>query len=278
MELDDYRAANLANWNERVAGHTAPDGYNLAALIDDPDYISGVVAFDRKEYHAVFGEVPGATLLHSQCHIGSDTLSWAKLGAKVTGLDFSAPALASARQTAAKLGVDARFVETEFYDAPNHIAEQFDLVYYSVGARNWLPDLVEWGKIVAGFTKPGGRFYVREGHPMLMTLDDERNDDELVVTYPYFGSDKPQRWEHTESYAGSASLKNAVNYEWMHPISEVIMALINAGLVIDDVREHTHLDWEFFAFMERDGMWFRLPEHQRRLVPLQYSILAHKPG
>ena len=113
MTLDEYRAANLANWNERVAGHVGPGGYNLTDLLEDPAYVSDVVDFDRD----VFGDVTGKTLLHSQCHIGTDTLSWAKLGARVTGLDFSSEALAVARDLAARGGWDATFVETEFSDA-----------------------------------------------------------------------------------------------------------------------------------------------------------------
>ena len=226
-----------------------------------------------------FGAVDGRTLLHSQCHIGTDTLSWARLGASVTGLDFSPAALASARDTAGRMGIDATFVETEFYDAPDHIHEQFDCVYTSVGAINWLPDIVEWGHVLAGFVKPGGQFYIREGHPMLMALDDERDDDLLVVRYPYFRSGgEPLKSDDSESYAGSATLENTVNYEWPHPVSAVVMALINAGLVIDELRELTHLDWPYFSFMEAEGERWYLPADRRLQVPLQFSIRAHKPG
>lgn len=275
MPIDEHRAANLANWNERVAGHIADDGYDIAPLVADPDFITDVVAFDRD----VFGDVSGKTLLHSQCHVGTDTVSWAKLGARVTGLDFSPTALDAARSIAERVGVDATFVETELYDAPAHIDEQFDCVYTGVGAINWLPDLATWGRIMAGFMKPGGRFSIREMHPMLATLDDEREDEELVVRYRYFGSEQPLRWESAQSYSGSATLTNTVHYEWSHSIAEVVMALIDAGLVIDELRELTHLDWPFLHFMEGEGMGHRwyLPEDRRLLVPLQYSIRAHKP-
>ncbi|MEO0493269.1 MAG: class I SAM-dependent methyltransferase [Actinomycetota bacterium] len=274
MPIDEHRAANLANWNERVAGHTAADGYGIAALVADPDHVSDVVAFDRD----VFGDVTGKTLLHSQCHIGTDTVSWAKLGATVTGLDFSPTALDAARSLAERVGVDATFVETELYDAPTHIDEQFDCVYTSVGAINWLPDIAEWGRIMADFVAPGGSFYIRDGHPMLGTLDDERNDHALVVEYPYFTTDEPLRWESDESYTGSAKLEHTVNYEWNHSIAEVVMALIDAGLVLDELRELTHLDWQFFPFMEAEGERWYLPEERRLHLPLQFSIRAHKPA
>jgi hypothetical protein len=115
---------------------------------------------------------------------------------------------------------------------------------------------------------------------MLMALDDGRDDDLLVVRYPYFASGgEPLKWEDAGSYAGSATLENTVNYEWTHPVSSVVMALIDAGLVIDEFRELTHLDWQFFPFMETtDGERYVMPEPQRALVPLQFSILAHKPA
>jgi len=273
MELDAYRAANLANWNERVAGHMAPDGYGVDGFIADPERITNVVRFDS----AVLGDVTGQTLLHSQCHIGTDTLSWAKLGARVTGLDFSADAVAAATTIASRLGLDATFVECELYDAPNHIDGQFDIVYTGVGALNWLPDIARWGQIMADFVRPGGRFYVREGHPMLAALDDERTDRELVVGYRYFDTGEPQHWEDTESYLGSARLENADIYEWPHPISEVVNSLIDAGLVIERMEEHRFLDWRFFHFMEEVDGAFVLPEDLRDRVPLQYSILTSKP-
>ena len=273
MPLDEYRSANLANWNERVAGHMAPDGYGVDRFIEDPEAISEVVRFDAE----VLGDVTGKTLLHSQCHIGTDTLSWAKLGAAVTGLDFSPAAIAAARDIAERLGIDATFVETELYEAPGHIDAQFDIVYTGVGAINWLPDIVEWGRILADFVAPGGTFYIREGHPMMSALDDERTDRELVVAYRYFDNAEPQHWVNTESYLGSARLESSDIYEWPHSISDVVNSLIGAGLVIEHLDELKHLDWRFFHFMEEVDGVFVLPDDLRDRVPLQYSILAKKP-
>lgn len=272
MELDAHRAANLANWNERVAGHMAPDGYGVGEFVADPDRITGVVRFDS----AVLGDVTDLTLLHPQCHIGTDTLSWAKLGARVTGFDFSPAAIGAARDLTHRLGLDATFAECELYASPDSIDGQFDIVYTGVGAINWLPDIAAWGRIMAGFVRPGGRFYIREGHPMMNALDDFRDDRELVVGYRYFDNGEPQRWVSDESYLGSATLENAETYEWPHPISDVVNSLIDAGLVIQRLDEHKHLDWRFFHFMEETDEGFVLPEDLRDRVPLQYSILATK--
>lgn len=274
MPLDEHRKANLANWDERVAGHIAPDGYDIESLVRDPDAISSVVRFDRD----AIGDVAGKTLLHSQCHIGTDTLSWAKLGATVTGIDFSPAAIAAARDIASRMGADATFIETEFYDAPKHIHEQFDVVYTSVGAICWLPDIDRWGEIVAGFVKPGGTFYIRDSHPMLMTLDDNRTDEEMVVTYNYFFTPEPQSFPDSESYAGSAKIDNVDSYEWSHTLADVMNALISAGLRIERVEELQHLDWEFMPWMEKIGDTYVLPESHRNKMPTQFSIRATKPS
>ena len=272
MPIDEYRQANLDNWNERVLIHTAPDGYPIDRLVRDPSAVSTIVEFDK----AYVGDVAGKTLLHLQCHIGTDTLSWAKLGATVTGLDFSPPALEHCRELADRLGIKAQFVEPEIYDAPDHLSTEFDIVYTSVGAISWLPDIREWARIVAGYVKPGGVFYIRDGHPMLMTLDDEREDDELVVVHPYFETRNPVAWDEDTSYVGSGQIQNTRTYDWNHGLGETITALIDAGLVIERVDEHRGLDWKYKESMSELNDRFYLPEQQRDLVPLEFSILATK--
>jgi len=207
MALDRFRTANLANWDERVAGHTGPDGYNIDELVTDPDYITAVVRFDEPTLSAAVGSLTGKTLLHSQCHIGTDTMSWAKLGAQVTGIDFSPKALTAARGIADRLGIDATFVETELYDAPQNLTGEFDIVYTSVGTICWLPDLPGWAEVLAGFLRPGGTFYIRDSHPALMIYDDERDDRELVPAYPYFRATRDRRpWRTPMATSGPTRL------------------------------------------------------------------------
>lgn len=273
--MHEYRETNLANWDERVAGHMAPDGYGVDGFVDNPEWITPVVRHDAEK----LGSVSGLSLLHSQCHIGTDTLSWARLGATVTGLDFSPKAIAAARSLADRMDVDATFVETDLYDAPTHISETFDVVYTSVGAICWMPDLAAWADVMASFVKPGGRFWIRDSHPALMALDDTRDDEQLVVRFPYFHQDEPIKFPDTESYAGSATLTNTDSYSWAHSIADIIGAVMDAGLVLDRFEEYHHLDWPFLSFMERteDDTWV-LPEAVRDNVPMQFSVLAHKPA
>jgi SAM-dependent methyltransferase len=269
MPLDEHRAANLANWEDRVPIHLGEGGYPVDAIATDPGRLSDVVEYDRR----FVGNVAGKTLLHPQCHIGTDTLSWAKLGATVTGIDFSPSALDAARNLAARLGIEATFIESELYESPRNLRGTFDIVYTGVGAVCWLPDIGRWADVMAGFTKPGGRFYIRDGHPMLNALE-EREDDQLVVTETYFETEIPQTWDEPRTYAGEGTLANTVTYEWNHGIGEIITALVRAGFRIDHVGEHKTLDWKALPHMiEVDGRWM-LPESQRDKLPLAFSIQA----
>ena len=140
------------------------------------------------------GDVAGKSLLHLQCHFGLDTMSWARLGAKATGVDFSEPAIALARSLSDELAIDVRFVHSNVYDLPENLEGRFDIVFTSYGAVNWLPDLAGWARVVSHFLKPGGTFYVIDGHPFTWGLDDE-NPDDIIIRYPYFRSDEPLKFE-----------------------------------------------------------------------------------
>ena len=141
-----------------------------------------MVSYDR----SALGDLTGLDAVHLQCHIGTDTVSLARLGARVTGVDFSPGALAVAASSRRECRIDARFVESELYAVPEVLDAEFDLVYTGVGALNWLPDIAGWARVVAGLLRPGGRLYLRDAHPMLLTMDYQRTDDLLSVVEPYF--------------------------------------------------------------------------------------------
>ncbi len=190
MQLDKYRAANLENWNDRVAIHWNSDGYKTQLFIDDPEYVSAAIRFDRNR--AELGDVSGKSLLHLQCHIGTDTLSWARSGAVVTGVDFSEPAIEAAKRLSAESGTPGEFFVAELYDSPDVLQDRyFDIVYTGLGAICWLPDIDGWAKVVAHFLKPGGTFYILEGHPMMWSVSDKDNGDQIVLDWPYFGAAGP---------------------------------------------------------------------------------------
>jgi len=154
------------------------------------------------------------------------------------------------------------------------------VVYTGVGAINWLRDIAAWGGVVAAMLKPGGVFYMREGHPSLWSLRfpiDNPQDETLVVEYPYFEVADPLVWDEEVSYLGTAKITNTRTYEWNHGIGEILTALLGQGLEIELFEEHRFLEWKGLHHMveDDDGRW-RLPEHQRQLSPLMYSLRAKK--
>ncbi|MCB2222862.1 MAG: methyltransferase [Actinobacteria bacterium] len=274
--MDAHREANRRNWDDRVPIHLGSEEYAVERFVADPGHLSSVVEFDRE----VLGDVAGLRLLHLQCHFGKDTLSWARLGAEVTGVDFSERAVAEARRLAERSGVPGRFVTAEVYDAGEALAgERFDVVYTGVGAINWLPDIAGWARVAAGLLDPGGRLYVREGHPVLWSLDWREDDDELSIRFPYFETRDPVEWVEDHTYAGEGTLANPTQYEWNHGIGEIVTAVLDAGLEVRMLREHRELEWQGLPHMEEgpDGRW-RLPPAQRDLVPLMFSLLAVRPA
>jgi SAM-dependent methyltransferase len=279
MPLDDYRRANRANWSERVAGHWDSEMYDVERFIAEPDRLASTVEFEIP----YMGDVRDKRLVHLQCHFGKDTLSWARLGAEVTGVDFSEEAVAAARRLSEESKTPGRFVVSELYDAPETLdGERFDIVYTGVGAINWLPDIAEWGRVVSRLLVPGGTFFIREGHPVLWSLrfpEEDPHDETLVIEYPYFETEDPIIWDDEESYAGTAQITNTRTYEWNHGLGEVVMALLDAGLELELLEEHRFLEWPGQHHMAEDetGRW-RLPEHQRDMVPLMYSLRARKPA
>jgi SAM-dependent methyltransferase len=221
----------------------------------------------------------GKRLLHLQCHFGIDTLSWARLGADVTGVDFSERAIVAARRLSGESGVPGRFLVAELYDSPNVLRERFDVVYTGVGAINWLPDIAGWAEVVSGFLEEGGTFLMREAHPVLQALDWQEADTDLVIRYPYFETARPTRWEEPNTYAGEGVLDHPVHYEWNHGLGEVVTALLGAGLELRSLEEHRFLEWQGTPHMVlgTDGLW-RLPAGQEDLVPLMYTVVATRPG
>jgi len=157
--MEGYRTINRVNWDERVPAHAASPDYDVAKFVSDPEFLSKVVAFDLP----LLGDITGARGAHLQCHIGTDTVSLARLGAHMTGLDFSPAALAQARSLAAGAGAEVEFVEAELHQAPEVLGEgDFDLVFTGVGALCWLPSIRDWAAVVAALLRPGGRLFLRE--------------------------------------------------------------------------------------------------------------------
>ena len=270
MSNADSFALNHAWWNGVVETHMKSPSYLTQAFREGGDTLHPIES-------AEIGDVRGKTLVHLQCHFGLDTLSLARRGARVTGLDFSANALAQARALAKDTGIDARFVESNVYDAPSALGDSYDIAYVTWGAINWLPDLHRWARVVASVLNPGGFLYLLEGHPAALMLGQKTKDEPLTPGWAYFAHEGPQVFDEEGTYADrGAKLAHTVTHEWAHPISEILSALIEAGLRIEMFHEHDRLAWQLWPSLEYDGnRMYRLPEGKLRL-PLSFSLRARK--
>lgn len=273
---DNYQDVNRAAWDERAAAHAASPDYRFEQFRTDPTYLSDVVRFDLPR----LGSIAGLRGVHLQCHIGTDTIALARLGAQMTGLDFSSASLAEARRLAAELGHDIDFVEAELYAATDALEQgSFDLVFTGIGALGWLPDITRWAAVVAGLLAPGGRLFLREGHPILFALADPRPDGLLVVEYPYFEHAEPSVWDEPGTYVETdTEFQHTLTHEWNHGMGEIVTALLSAGLTITALEEHDSVPWNALeGYMELlpDGE-YRLTDRPGRL-PLSYTLQAVKP-
>jgi SAM-dependent methyltransferase len=273
--VDDYAAINMANWDERVPAHAASPDYHVADFVADPEFLSKVVRFDRPR----LGDLSGLRGVHLQCHIGTDTISLTRLGASMTGLDFSGPAVRQARDLAAKTGADAVFVESDVYAAAEVLGrESFDLVYTGIGALCWLPSVSRWAKVVAGLLRPGGRLFIREGHPMLWAMQDGRDDDLLVASYPYFEIAEPLVIDEGGTYVETdVEFTATLTHEWNHGLGDIVTALLDAGLTITELAEHDSVPWNALpGLMEKTDLdeW-RLIRQPERLAA-SYTLQATK--
>ncbi|MEO1091450.1 MAG: class I SAM-dependent methyltransferase [Pseudomonadota bacterium] len=262
---------NRANWDERVAIHLADrtGAYGVARFLAGEETLHAIEA-------AELPDLRGLRVSHLQCHFGLDSLNLARRGARVTGLDYSAPAIAAARELATRADLDVRFVEGPVERAPALIGAPADLVYVTWGAINWLPDLHLWARAVADCLVPGGRLYLAEGHPAVLAL--EEVDGRLVATYDVpTPCDSPLTFDEATTYTGDATeIVNRRTFEWIHGFDRLFGALIAAGLRVDWFREHDRLVWRLFPMMvSDDDRHYQLPPGQPR-VPLAFSLMATK--
>jgi len=274
---DDYLEVNLRNWNERVPAHAKATSYAVARFAEDPDFLSEVVRFDLPR----LGDVSGLEGVHLQCHMGTDTVSLARLGARMTGLDFSEPALEVARGLAASTGHDVTFVHSDVYRAVEVLGgERFDLVYTGVGALCWLPSVRRWAGVVSGLLRPGGRLFIREGHPMLWALDHQSHEGEIRLRFDYFEKDEPDVMDDPGTYVDTdQKFEHVVTHTWNRGFGEIITALMDTGMRLTSLEEHDSAPWQaieggVMAPADEHGE-HRLKERPARL-PQTYTLQAVK--
>jgi SAM-dependent methyltransferase len=278
-ETRDHAASFAANeelWNAWTALHASGGYYDLEG------FKAGGVRIRPYEIELI-GDVTGKTLLHLQCHFGIDTLSWARLGARVTGADLSPDAIELAKSLADELSFpEARFVRSNLYDLPDALDGTFDIVYTSRGVLGWLPDIRAWARVVAHFLAPGGTFFITEAHPVVQAFENEGVEPgELRLTYPYWEHREPLTFAVKGSYADpNADVGDLTEHGWDHGLGEIVTALIDAGLRIEKLIEHPFLEWKVDFLVEDEAVPDRwvLPPGTAGELPLMFTLLATKPA
>jgi 2-polyprenyl-3-methyl-5-hydroxy-6-metoxy-1,4-benzoquinol methylase len=267
--MESYFAVNQDLWNLRTPYHVASEFYNVAEFKAGRDSIDPITL-------AALGDLSGKSLLHLQCHFGLDTLSWSRRGATVTGADFSEEAIKTARDLAKELNLSATFIQANLYDLPQHLSEEFDVIFTSHGVLCWLPDLQKWADVISYFLKPKGIFYIIEIHPFALLFDKESKNKELRLRERYFRGDAPLCRKEQGSYALRSAPIAGVSYQWFHRLEHIIGALLKAGLNIISYEEYPFMTWEFFPSMEQrpEGLW-QLSSNSA-YIPLMFSLQATK--
>lgn len=250
----DYLEINRAAWDRKVGLHVASDFYNVDG------FLSGESSLREIEL-AEFPDVQGKTLLHLQCHFGLDTLSWARKGAIVSGVDISPVAIEKANELKEKANLDARFICSDIYGFSESVSEAYDIVFTSYGALNWLPDLTKWARTISKSLKPGGQFYMVEFHPAF----------DLVSGYSYFNLGEPDI-EEGGTYTENSKDELSTMMTWSHSISEVLNALVNAGIQVNQFNEYPFSPYNCFeGLVEREKGRFYV-DGSKHDVPLIYSV------
>jgi 2-polyprenyl-3-methyl-5-hydroxy-6-metoxy-1,4-benzoquinol methylase len=259
---EKYIDLNRTNWNNRVAGHLTSDFYEMDV------FRAGKSSLKEIEL-ALLGDIEGKSVLHLQCHFGQDTLSLARMGAQVTGIDFSDKAIQEAQKLAEELSIDASFICCDVYSAPEYLNEKFDIVYTTYGTIGWLPDIAKWAEVIAHFLKPNGKLIFVDFHPVVWMFDDNFTH----VAYNYF-QESPIVEDVSSSYADKEIQITDTTITWNHGLSEVFQALQNAGLTIDHFSEYPFSPYDCLNdLIEVEPNRFQV-KHLVNKIPMVYALTA----
>jgi 2-polyprenyl-3-methyl-5-hydroxy-6-metoxy-1,4-benzoquinol methylase len=265
MNTNDYIEQNKASWNGKAELHFHSEFYNTPAFIDGKNTLNEIEL-------NLLGDVSGKKILHLQCHFGQDTLSLQRLGASVTGVDFSEAAIEKANLLNNQLGLNANFICCDLYSLPQHLQnEQFDIVFTSYGTIGWLPDIDKWASIVEQYLKPDGKFVFAEFHPIIWMYD----NDFTKITYSYFRDEAIVETE-SGSYASRESGEPFTTITWNHSIGEVVTALVKQGLKISALQEYDYSPYNCFSFAEESEPGKYRIKGMQNFVPMVYSLVASR--
>ena len=268
-KINDQEAEqqNLKYWNEIAPIHY--ESYDIESLRQGKSHIDKI---QQRELYPIQDK----TLLHLQCHIGTDSLSLARDGAVVTGIDFSAKSIEIANQLKEELDIPATFIHSNVYDLKEKLDQKFDIVYTSQGVLAWLKDLQKWAATIVHFLKEGGTFYIMEIHPLYYIFDlDARK--EIQIQYPYFHQKHPTFWdEEIGDYSARDYVSQNKTYEWTWSMSDILNALIQSGLTIEFLNEYDKLFYRGLEGMEQvEKGWWIHPKY-KGMIPFTFTLKATK--
>ena len=268
MDIDKVFETNLKRWNELVKINANSKSYDL------PSFKNGKTSLFPLEIEEL-GNVKGKSLLHLQCHFGMDTLSWARMGAEVTGVDFSEEAITLAKRLSEELKIPAEFIQSNIYHIPSILSKKYDIVFTSYGVLCWLPDLIKWAEIIDYCLKPGGTFYVIDSHPFGFLIDE--NSEDVKIGYNYFTHGEVFKFDDETTYVDTdLKIKNTITYEFFHTMGDILNSIIKIGLEIEFLHEFPFCFFQFHPDMKKreDGYWeFETFEYS---IPVIFSLKAHK--
>ncbi len=267
--MQDYLSLNRASWNARTAAHWDSDFYDV------PGWLAGNDSLRDIELALLPADLSGLRILHLQCHFGQDTLSLARRGAHVTGVDLSDAAIGRANELAERTGLTdrVRFINCDLYSLPDHLDEaaSFDIVFTTYGTIGWLPDLDRWATLIAHYLRPGGTLVFADFHPVVWMLNDERTE----LHYRYF-KDEPIVEEHTDSYTDNSGGLSYTDVAWNHSFGEILGSLLAAGLRLDFFEEYDYSPYNCFPNMKEIGPHRYQFNELAGIVPVVYAIRASK--
>jgi SAM-dependent methyltransferase len=267
--MNQYTKTNLLRWNEVTSIHQNSEFYDVEG------FKAGKSTLKSIELNEL-GDVTGKSILHLQCHFGLDSLSLSRLGAKVTGIDLSDKAIQLAKELNKDTGLDARFICSDIYELTEVLDEKYDIVFTSYGVLCWLSNLEKWAQIINHYLKPGGTFFMVDGHPLSNILEYDSQRQEFKVRDSYF-NEGPIPCESETSYGdNSEKVECTQTYQWDHSVSEIVNSLIKAGINIKKVNEYPYSVYEKFkGIMEKDSDgWWKIKSEPK--IPLLFSVLASK--
>jgi SAM-dependent methyltransferase len=261
---EDYIRQNREGWNNKVSVHLESDFYNVAGFLEGKSSLQQIEL-------SLLGDLKGKSILHLQCHFGLDSLSLARMGANVTGVDLSDKAIEKARELAEETDLPARFICCDLYDLPNHLSDTFDMVFTTYGTIGWLPDLSKWASLISHYLKPGGELFFVEFHPVVWMFDDEFDR----VAYDYFNSE-PIIETETGTYADPGAPLKQELVSWNHGLGEVLSSLMEVGLEITFFKEYDYSPYNCFkGTTEVAPRQYRIAS-LRHKIPMVYALRATK--